>query len=80
MDDILIASQYKDELQEIKRKLSSKFEMKDLGPARHLLGMDMQTDQTVGILHLPQQGYLQKVVGRFMTHESKPMGKPLNII
>jgi len=30
-----------------------------------------------GILHLSQQGYLQKVVGRFKMYETKPVGIPL---
>jgi len=49
VDNALIASQYKTELNE---KLSRVFNMKALGPARQILGMDIQRDQMVGILCL----------------------------
>lgn len=41
VDDILISNQYKDELEEFIQRISSKFEMKDLGPTRRILGMDI---------------------------------------
>lgn len=39
VDVILIASKSKEEISEIKKLLSSKFEMKDLGYAKQILGM-----------------------------------------
>lgn len=66
--DILIANQYKDELEELKQILSSEFKMKDLGPMRHILKMNIQKDQMIGILRLSQQGYLQNEVERFKMH------------
>jgi len=48
--------------------------MKDLGLTRRILRINIQMDQTVQILHLSQQGYLQKLVERFRMHESKPLG------
>ena len=41
VEDILIVNQYKDELEEIKGKLSSEFEMKHLGSVRHIVGMNI---------------------------------------
>jgi len=37
VDDIFIVNQYKDERNELKGILNSKFEMDDLGPARQIL-------------------------------------------
>ena len=77
VDDILMASRDKQRIDELKMKLSSEFEMKDLGVARRILGVDIVRDQTKGVLRLTQQVYMKKVVERFRMHESKPVGTPL---
>jgi len=50
--------------------------MKNLGFTKRILGMDMQKDQTIGVLCLSLQGYLKKVVERFRMHEPKPVSTP----
>ena len=42
VDDMLIASSNKVEIGKIKRRLSSEFEMKDLGEAKKILGMEIK--------------------------------------
>src|SRR5208282_474578 len=42
MDDLLIMSEDDDELADLKRKLSIRFEMKDLGEAQRFLGMEIE--------------------------------------
>jgi len=39
VDDILIASANKEEIRKLKESLNTKFEMKDLGSARRILGL-----------------------------------------
>ena len=39
VDDMLLSGRHTGELTELVRKLQLKFAMKDLGPARHILGM-----------------------------------------
>ncbi|MCI14523.1 retrotransposon protein putative Ty1-copia subclass, partial [Trifolium medium] len=51
-DDILIASSNKQEIQKLKMKLNDEFEMKDLGNAKKILGMDIMRDQSKGELFL----------------------------
>ena len=41
VDDMLIASKEKKEIKEQKHKLNTKFEMKNLGPAKKILGMEI---------------------------------------
>ena len=44
MDDMLIASKNKDEIDALKKKLHNNFDMKDLGNASHILGMRVVRD------------------------------------
>ena len=41
VDDMLVASKDAAEIMKVKQLLSSRFEMKDLGPARRIVGMDI---------------------------------------
>ena len=44
MDDMFIASQDKSKIQKLKSLLNSKFEMKDMGVAKNILGMEIRRD------------------------------------
>jgi hypothetical protein len=52
IDDILLASSYKNMLYEIKSFLSYNFDMKDLGDASYVLGIEIHRDRTKGVLGL----------------------------
>jgi hypothetical protein len=41
VDDILLASSSKEEIKFFKEKLNTEFKMKDLGPAKRIMGMDI---------------------------------------
>jgi hypothetical protein len=45
VDDMLIAAKSKKEIATLKEQLSSEFEMKDLGAARKILGMEIRRDK-----------------------------------
>jgi len=61
VDDILIASKDKKHVCELKVLLNSEFEMKDLGDAKKILGMEIIRDKEGGTLTISQEGYLLKV-------------------
>jgi len=71
VDDILMASSRKDEIMRLKERLNGEFEMKDLGPAKRVLGIDILRNRDKGELFLSQLGYLKKVVERFRMSNSK---------
>ena len=50
VDDILIAAKSKKEITTLKKLLSSEFEMKDLGAAKKILGMEITRDRNSGLL------------------------------
>ena len=62
VDDMLIASKDSKAIDDLKAKLSSEFEMKDLGEARRILGMEIESDRVKGRVCLNQKGYLQKLL------------------
>ncbi|KAL1189498.1 Retrovirus-related Pol polyprotein from transposon TNT 1-94 [Cardamine amara subsp. amara] len=62
VDDMLVAARDMKVISKLKQKLSEKFEMKDLGAAKKILGMEIVRDRVKGTLTLSQEGYLSKVL------------------
>ena len=54
VDDVLLAANNTDLLVETKQLLSSHFDMKDLGEASYILGIQILHDKPSGILRLSQ--------------------------
>jgi hypothetical protein len=77
VDDMLIALKSKIDIANLKAQLSSKFEMKDLGAAKKILGMKITRDRKSSLLFLSQHGYIQKVLHHFNMHDSKPVSTPI---
>ena len=72
VDDILVTTNDISMLHETKRFLSKKFEMKDLGDASFVLGIQIHRDRSRGILGLSQKSYIEKILKRFGMHDCKP--------
>jgi hypothetical protein len=53
------------------------FDMKDLGEARQILGMDIFRDRSNGKIWLSQQKYVEKILLRFGMNNVKPVLVPL---
>ncbi|RVW97188.1 Retrovirus-related Pol polyprotein from transposon TNT 1-94 [Vitis vinifera] len=77
VDDILLASSDVRLLHETKRFLSSKFDMKDLGNASFVLGIQIHRDRSRGILGLSQKAYINKVLSRFGMSNCAPGDTPV---
>ena len=77
VDDILIAGHSKKDIADIKHKLFSQFNMKDLGDANHILGMCITRDRKNGLLYLSQKEYVQKVLEHFNMQKGKALSTPL---
>ena len=74
---MLIAAKSKKEITTLKKLLSSEFEMKDLGAAKKILGMEITRARNSGLLFLSQQSYIKKVLHRFNTHDAKSVSTPI---
>ncbi|KAG8472856.1 hypothetical protein CXB51_034830 [Gossypium anomalum] len=77
IDDMLIAAKDKGEIRKVKAQLSEEFKMKDLGPAKKILGMEILRDRKTSKLYLSQKGYIEKVLCRFNMQSAKPVSTPL---
>lgn len=77
VDDMLLAAKGMDEITKLKKLLSSEFDMKDLGSARRILGMDIFRNREAGTLQLSQSEYLQKVLKKFNMVDCKSSNTPV---
>ena len=51
--------------------------MKDLGPAKRILGIDINRDRDNDILILSQEGYLKKILNLFGLGQAKYVNTPI---
>ena len=65
MDDMLVVGQDVKKITSLKKALSKSFAMKDLGPAKQILGMHIVRDRTKNMLWLSQEKYVTKFLERF---------------
>ncbi|KAL6345174.1 hypothetical protein AAG906_013658 [Vitis piasezkii] len=77
VDDMLIAAKSMVEVNKLKSLLSKEFDMKDLGAAKKILGMEIHKDRASGRLWLSQYSYVKRVLERFNMDDAKPVSTPL---
>lgn len=77
VDDMLIAGSSMAEINRLKQQLAESFEMKDLGPAKQILGMRILRNRSEGILKLSQEKYIHKLLDRFYLEDAKTRNTPL---
>ena len=77
VDDILLAASDRGLLHDVKNYLSSNFEMKDMGEASYVIGIEIFRDRSQGILGLSQKAYINKVLERFKMESCTPSPVPI---
>jgi hypothetical protein len=77
VDNMLLASYDKSEIDFIKQKLKSEFEMKDLGAAKKILGIQIYRDKDKNMLFLNHHDYVIKILRKFNMFDCKPVTLPL---
>jgi hypothetical protein len=77
VDDILLVSSDVHLLLETKGFLSSYFDLKDLGEASYVLGIEIRRDSRKGVLGLSQKSYIEKVLKKFNMHKCNLMPAPI---
>jgi hypothetical protein len=53
------------EIKEVKKHLSSKFDMKDIGAEKFILGMEIKRDRAARNIYLNQKNYIETILKRF---------------
>jgi Reverse transcriptase (RNA-dependent DNA polymerase) len=77
VDDMLVASSNKEEIKKMKEQLNSEFEMKELGPAKKILGMEITRDRSNRKLYLSQRGFVEKELDHIKMKDAKSVSTPL---
>ena len=77
VDDLLILGNSKQEISSIKKEFSAKFEMKDLRPAKVMLGIEITRDRKNRKLFISQQQYVEEILKRFNMSESRTVSTPM---
>jgi hypothetical protein len=77
VDDILLVSSDVHLLLETKGFLSSHFNMKDLGEASCVLGIEIHWDRRNEVLGLSQKSYIEKVLKKFNMHKCNHTSAPI---
>ncbi|KAK9913447.1 hypothetical protein M0R45_037263 [Rubus argutus] len=77
VDDILLASSSVNLLHETKKFLSMNFDMKDLGEASYVLGIEINRDRKRCLLGLSQQSYISKILKRFEMQNCSTCDTPM---
>jgi hypothetical protein len=62
----------------VKKELSKKFDMKDLGKLKDFLGMEINYDKQNGILEISNKAYIEKMLRHFGMQDSNPVGTPMD--
>jgi hypothetical protein len=77
VDDILLTTNDKGLLHEVKQFLSKNFDMKDMGEASYVIGIKIHRDRFQDILGLSQETYINKVLERFRMNDCSPSVAPI---
>ena len=77
VDDMLIFAKSMCEVNKLKSLLHKEFEMKNLGVAKKILGMEIRRDRKARKLWLSQKNYIKKVVEKFSMLDAKHVSTPL---
>ncbi|CAL2259645.1 unnamed protein product [Prunus armeniaca] len=65
-----------DKISKLKKELSKSFAMKDLGPAKRILGMSISRERKNRKLRLSLESYIEKVLKRCNMDKGKPVSTP----
>ena len=77
VDDLLVFSNSVDFVQTLKENLRKLLSIKDLGPVKRCLGIDIIRDREKGTIVLSQSNYVQDILKKFNMHESKEISTPM---
>lgn len=79
VDDIVLVSNYIDELTNTKQQLMTVFEARDLGSATFYLGMDIIRDRTAKTITLAQQRLTRDLLEKYKMTNANSVNTPLSL-
>lgn len=79
VDDMLLAGNNIEMINDVKKKLSDRFDMKDLGDVHWILGMEVVRDRRQKSISLNQCKYIETVLERYGMESCKTVSTPMDI-
>jgi hypothetical protein len=77
VDDMLAASNSRVHLDTFKGRLKQRFDLSDLSPARHFLGMHITRDREQRVISVSQKTYLEKILEDAGMSQCNPVSTPM---
>ena len=77
VDDLILVTNDTADLTATKAALSVRFDMKDMGEAHFILGVQIRRDRARRQLYLSQQEFVRTVLKRFNMEDCKPVPSPM---
>lgn len=77
VDDLLICGKNKRKIDEIKKLLSNRFNMKDMGEIKHYLGINIDYDYERNVMTLDQKSYIESLAKKYQIENSKLYNTPM---
>ena len=78
VDDMILAGNDKAKMKSVKKKLSSKFDIKDLGKLSYFLGMSIAQNQEEKKTWIGQPAYTEKLLTKMEMSDCKPVKTPVD--
>lgn len=78
VDDIILAGENDKKINDVKRALGAKFNIKDMGKLHYFLGMKIIQDKKTGNVWIGQPAYVESILKKFGMDNSKPVGTPID--
>ena len=78
VDDMILAGKDETKMENVKKELSSKFEIKDLGELSYFLGMSIVQKQEEKVTWMGQPAYTQKLLTKTGMNDYKPVKTPVD--
>ncbi|KAI3636627.1 hypothetical protein MIR68_005316 [Amoeboaphelidium protococcarum] len=79
VDDILLITQRQSDIDAVIAQLAQRFDMKDLGPAEHIVGIRIKRSMPQKIIQLDQRTYLERVLTRFEADNCVGVSTPMSL-
>lgn len=76
VDDMIVAAKEATTVRKVKEQISQRFQTKDLGPVKHLLGMEVMYDRKKREMFISQQRYIEETADMFGQTQARPTGNP----
>ena len=78
VDDMILAGSKTDAIERVKKKLSSKFDIKDLGELKYFLGMTVIQDNEKGTTWMGQPAFIERLLIKMKMENCNSTATPMN--